>query len=266
MKLNRVVRLIAITSLFLAAQHQLVQCAEPIRALLITGGGSHDYKNQKNILTEGISARANVNWTISYDGVDDATHEATVYSKPDWWKGYDIIVHDECYGKVTNLDLVKSCAAAQADGVPAVVLHASIHSYRFAKTDDWRKVLGVSSLRHQRARAFDVTNLKPENPVMKGFPATWHDFPDELYEIIKVWPNCTPLAEGHGTNNSKTPVIWLNTANGTRVFGTTIGHGNETVKSDVYLDLVTRGLLWACNKLNDDGKPMDGYGPIKKND
>jgi hypothetical protein len=36
------------------------------------------------------------------------------------------------------------------------------------------------------------------------------------------------------------------------------------VESDVYLDLVTRGLLWACNKLDDDGKPKPGYGPAKK--
>jgi hypothetical protein len=28
----------------------------------------------------------------------------------------------------------------------------------------------------------------------------------------------------------------------------------------VYLDLVTRGLLWACDKLDKDGKPKAGYG------
>jgi hypothetical protein len=33
------------------------------------------------------------------------------------------------------------------------------------------------------------------------------------------------------------------------------------MESDVYLDLVTRGLLWACDKLNEDGTPKAGYGP-----
>src|SRR5437016_4761411 len=42
--------------------------AEPIRALLITGGCCHDYAAQKKILTEGISARANVAWTIIHEG------------------------------------------------------------------------------------------------------------------------------------------------------------------------------------------------------
>jgi hypothetical protein len=27
-----------------------------------------------------------------------------------------------------------------------------------------------------------------------------------------------------------------------------------------YLDLVTRGLLWACDKLDQNGKPKEGYG------
>ena len=46
-------------------------------------------------------------------------------------------------------------------------------------------------------------------------------------------------------------VVWTNDYHGTRVFSTTIGHYDETVADDRYLDLVTRGLLWSCNKLND---------------
>jgi len=32
------------------------------------------------------------------------------------------------------------------------------------------------------------------------------------------------------------------------------------VSDPVYLDLVTRGLLWVCDKLDADGKPKPGYG------
>jgi hypothetical protein len=35
------------------------------------------------------------------------------------------------------------------------------------------------------------------------------------------------------------------------------------MSTDVYLDLVTRGMLWACDKLDDSGKPKPGYGPPK---
>ena len=37
----------------------------------------------------------------------------------------------------------------------------------------------------------------------------------------------------------------------TQVFGTTLGHNNETVADPRYLDLITRGLLWSVDKLDD---------------
>lgn len=47
-------------------------------------------------------------------------------------------------------------------------------------------------------------------------------------------------------------VAWTNEYNGkTRVFATTIGHNNATVADPRYLDLVTRGLLWSIDKLDD---------------
>jgi len=37
----------------------------------------------------------------------------------------------------------------------------------------------------------------------------------------------------------------------TRVFGTTLGHNNDTCADARYLDLITRGLLWSVDKLDD---------------
>src|SRR5436309_8416077 len=82
--------------------------AEPIRALLITGGCCHDYEAQKKTLTEGISARANVTWTIVHEGDADAKdHKFSIYEKPDWAKGFDVVVHNECSGRVTNVTWVE---------------------------------------------------------------------------------------------------------------------------------------------------------------
>jgi len=53
---------------------------KPIRALLVAGGCCHDYAKQKDILTQGISARANVTWTISYDP-DKGTKHSIRYTK-----------------------------------------------------------------------------------------------------------------------------------------------------------------------------------------
>ena len=45
-------------------------------------------------------------------------------------------------------------------------------------------------------------------------------------------------------------VIWTNDFDGTRVFGTTYGHTNETFENKVFLDLLTRGILWSAGRLD----------------
>jgi type 1 glutamine amidotransferase len=237
--------------------------AEPLHALLITGGCCHDYEAQKKTLTEGISARANVAWTIIHEGeADEKTHEFSIYKKPNWTKGFDVIVHNECSGKLTNVAFIESIVREQTNsGVGVVTIHCSTHSYRDAETDAWRELLGVKSMRHQAKRPFSVVNVKPEHPIMKGFPAKWQNEPDELYEILKVWPTCTPLAKSITPNKAddQHPSIWINTPGKCKVFGTTLGHSDDTMKTDVYLDLVTRGLLWTCDKLDENGKAKAGY-------
>jgi type 1 glutamine amidotransferase len=241
---------------------------KPIHALLVCGGCCHDYEHQKVILSEGIKARANVEFTIVHEGIptkeDDARkYRVSIYEKPDWWKGYDIVIHDECFGFVTDNAFVENIAAAHKAGIPAVMLHCSSHSYRMATgTEEWHKLVGITSHSHETKHDLDVQVMQADHPVMKGFPATWHDPQDELYKNEKVWDTTTPLAQAYGQDTKQNHVcIWVNTYDKARVFTTTLGHSNETVSSPVYLDLVTRGLLWASNKLNDDGTPAAGYGP-----
>ena len=234
---------------------------KPLRALMVTGGCCHDYENQKRILSEGISARANVQWTIVHEGTD-REHRISIYGKPDWSKNFDVVVHNECFGKVDDVAFVESIAAAHNAGMPAVMLHCSSHSYRAAQTDEWRKCVGITSMSHEKLHDLVIKTVKADHPVMRGFPATWNDPADELYKNEHLWPKTIPLAQAYGEETKKDHVvIWLNTYGKGRVFATTLGHNNATMESPVYLDLVTRGLLWACDRLNDDGTPKSGFGP-----
>ena len=243
----------------------LGHAASPLKVLMITGGCCHDYENQKRILSEGISKRANVEFTILHEGGEKRDHRVSVYEKADWAKGYDAVLHNECFGGVTDKAFVNQIAKAHRNGVPAVMLHCSMHSYRNAETDEWRKVVGVTSMRHQQKDSVDVKQVAKGHPVLSGFPSVWKTPNGELYEILKVWPTATPLAQAFGTRTKQDHVcIWVNEYGKGRTFGTTLGHHNETMETDVYLDLVTRGLLWSCGKLMDDGSPMKGYGPKSK--
>src|SRR5262245_55920982 len=90
---------------------------KPIRALMVTGGCCHDYEAQKKILAEGISARAKVEWTIVHEG-KDRTSRVSIYAKPDWASGFDVVLHNECYGYVDDVAYVERIAKPHFEGVP----------------------------------------------------------------------------------------------------------------------------------------------------
>ncbi|HEX4143701.1 MAG TPA: ThuA domain-containing protein [Pirellulales bacterium] len=222
-----------------------------IRALLVTGGCCHDYKEQKTILSEGISARAPVEWTIAYDPGTSTNIKFPIYENPDWAKGFDVVVHNECVSDVKDLDWIERILKPHREGLPAVVIHCAMHCYR-GNTEDWFKFLGVTSRRHGANYPFEVINLEPQNPIMKGFGEKWQTPKGELYIIEKLWPTAKPLAHAmsRDTNNNEI-CIWTNQFEKGRVFGTTVGHHNEEMSDPVFLDYVTRGLLWSVDKLDD---------------
>lgn len=239
-----------------------------LKGLLVAGGCCHDYPRQKLIITEGISQRVGIEWDIVHEG-DKAGREykVSIYGKKNWSDGYDIVVHNECFGAINDVAFVESIVNEhKRTGVPAVFVHCSMHSYRAAETDEWRKLLGVTSRRHERGnRQLDVRNLVADHPIMQGFPKTWKTPNGELYVIENVWSNCQPLAAAYSPETkSDQPCIWINEYEGVRVFGTTLGHHNATMMADEWLDTVSRGVLWAVGKIADDGKPVAGYAGTGK--
>jgi len=234
----------------------------PLRALYITGGCCHDYDGQKKLLTEALSARTRIEWTVVHEGGTSNNHRVSIYEVPGWADGYDVVVHNECFSHVVDREFVERVVKPHRDGVAAVVIHCGMHTFSELPTDEWRKLLGVTTRRHGPQQPLEVKVLKPEHPIMKGFPAVWKTGNEELYAIEKVWPDATPLAQAYATDNKKDHVvIWTNTHGQGRVFATTLTHHTHHMRDPAYLDMVTRGLLWSCNKLTDDGRPQPGYGP-----
>ena len=243
------------------AEKKKAKKPKPLRALLVTGGCCHDYENQIEIIKQGLSQRANVKFEV-FHGFSDRNRKVPLYQTTDWAKGYDVVVHNECYGAVADLKWVKNLVDGHTQHkVPLIAIHCAMHSYRAAKTDDWRQLLGVTSVRHERGGvSLDVVNRAPDHPITRNWAGQWKTPNGELYVIEKAWPNCKPLATAYGIGTKKDQtVIWVNEYKGTKVFGTTLGHHNETMLSDEWLDVVARGLLWSCGKLDEEGNIAAGY-------
>ncbi|HTU18009.1 MAG TPA: ThuA domain-containing protein [Gemmataceae bacterium] len=237
---------------------------QPIRALLVIGGCCHDYAKQKDILTKGIAARANVKWTIAYDPDKGTKHLNPVYEKPSWANDFDVVVHDECCSGVTDESLIARILEPHRQGLPAVILHCGMHCYRskgYPRSTPWFDFTGLPSTGHGPQLPIAITFIDKDSPITKGL-TNWSTGKEELYNNAagKMLDTAHPLARGQQTVTGKdgqqrtedVVVAWTNLYKGkARVFATTLGHNNATVADGRYLDLVTRGLLWAVDKLDE---------------
>jgi type 1 glutamine amidotransferase len=255
--------LLLLVCLFTAATPAIAQQTPPIRALYVTGGGFHDFTAQKGIVPPGIAARTNIVWTIDHSADTSMKMLIPRHLTTAWADSFDVVVYNMSFSYVVDAQWIERLAYAHRDkGVGVVILHGATHSYRRSTTDAWRELMGVASMRHDTQRDFRIERLVADNPIVKGIPREWGPGSDELYNIDRMWPTATPLVQAWSIEGEKHfPVVWTNTFGKARVFATTMGHSNRTMSDPVYLDLVTRGLLWTVGKLAADGTAVTGYGP-----
>lgn len=243
----------AVLSMPLAAHAQPSKrpAGPPIRALYVTGGGFHDFVKQVEIVPPGLSARLNIAWTIDHTAGKATDVLIDRHKDTAWTRQFDVVVYNMSFSHVVDSEWIERLANAHREsGVGAVILHGAVHSYRRSTSKAWGQLMGAFSMRHDKQRPLTVKAVAPSHPVMKGVPASWTTINDELYELVETWPDMTPLAEAHSEEVNKTSaVIWTNTAAKARVFVTSLGHNNEMMADPIYLDLVSRGLLWTLNKL-----------------
>ncbi len=233
----------------------------PIRALYVTGGGFHEFVKQETILPPAVAERVKVNWTIDHTAGTSTEVMIDRHKDTNWTKDFDVVLYNMSFSHVVDGPWIERLAHAHRDsGVGAVILHGAVHSYRRSESRAWGELMGAFSLRHDSQRPLTVETVAPTHPIMRGFPANWVTTKEELYELQQVWPGMTPLAESHSVESQKRyPIMWTNTHGKAKVFVTSLGHNTEIIANPVYLDVVTRGLLWTVGKLKDDGTPAAGY-------
>lgn len=260
--------------------------AAPLKVLLIAGGCCHDYPVQSKLLKAGIEKRIHSEVTVVFNDSANTETRFEIYESKDWAKGYDVVLHDECSANVTDKPYVNRILAAHRNGTPAVNLHCAMHSYRWgefrepvkkgADNAGWYEMIGLQSTGHGPKSPIDVAFVKG-HPITKGMKA-WRTVDEELYNNVQVFKGAKVLASGKQLQmprvkkgqkkdpnakpvEAEAAVVWTNLygPKKTKIFSTTLGHMNETVADDRYLNLVVRGLLWSTGNLSKKGKIEAGY-------
>jgi type 1 glutamine amidotransferase len=278
--------LVALASALLPSLAIAAETSKPLKVLCVIGGCCHDYAAQSQILKKGIEARVRSHVDVAYS--PDTSTKATfdIYGNPNWAEGYDVVIHDECSCDVTDTAYIERILAAHRRGTPAVNLHCAMHSYRRgdfrqpvpagADNAGWYEMVGLQSTGHGPQQPIEVNFTDRAHAITKPL-ANWKTVNEELYNNIQLLPTAKVLASGRQLvppkpkqgepvdpaaqpTEANAAVVWVNEygPNKTRIFSTSLGHNNDTVADDRYLDLVARGLLWAAGRLDNDGTPAAG--------
>lgn len=231
--------------------------AKPLRVLLLSGGGYHDYKTLVPHLTNELGRLVNATFEARYD--------IESLKDPKFADGFDAVIYDVCFDQAPD-NLIENGLAATRAGKPTVMIHCAVHAFRYSpKISEWESCCGMRSKVHDRYEPFTTVKLDPASPITKSFPQEWTTQGDELYQTIAIDPKSHQLLKVKSPQDGREHIVcWTAQYGKGNVFGTTLGHDMKTAATPQYLGLVANGLLWACGKLQADGTPAPGYGAAKK--
>ena len=226
----------------------------PLKALLIAGGGYHDYaklvpyivSNMDNYINIHIDVRTNLD-SLKRDKFAD---------------GYEVVIYDVCWDNADSVLLENAMKVGQA-GKATVMIHCSVHAFRHSdKVHLWEEFCGMRSKVHDPYEGFSTEKLDPASPITKFWPDDWKTPGDELYQTIEFLPGSHALLRAKSPHDGREHIVcWTHMYGKGRVFATTLGHDFKTLQSPQYMQLLANGILWSCDRLAEDGKPKRGSRP-----
>lgn len=225
----------------------------PLNALIITTQGVyHNYRQQTWVLAHRIAEHANVRFDVSLAEVER-------WRETDYSKGYDVLIYNFCLADKTDPELIANMRRQTEElGVPALVIHCTMHSFR--DTGLWWPMLGLKTTAHEPLRSLTMVKREP-HPIVSGIPENWTLTDDELY--INLSFEGVPLLTTRGEDGKEHVTAWLTYPGGTPVFGTTLGHSEESIRNPPFQRMLAKALLYVTGNLTEDGTPragMEGNG------
>ena len=181
--------------------------------------------------------------------------------------GYDGLV---VYANIDEIsdDQAKALLDFVEGGKGFIPLHCA--SFCFRNNADIVALTGAQFQKHGTG-TFRTTITDPDHPVMKGFGGfeSW----DETYVHTKHNSKDRTVLETRTEGESEEPWTWVRTHGKGRIFYTAWGHDGRTFSNPGFVNLVERGIRWACGqdtsavpafadrpemtKLDTDAKPFE---------
>ena len=116
---------------------------------------------------------------------------------------------------------------------------------------------------HDKVRGFSTEKVAKDHPDHEEFsPISWQTKGDELYNTVKMMPTATALPDRPIAPPAARTTLSLGSRRLSRHprLRHDAGHNMTTGADPSYHKLLAYGILWACGKLDGEGKPVEGYG------
>jgi uncharacterized protein len=217
------------------------QADKPLKVLLLTSGGYHDYDTLGPYLAKELEKR--VEGTIEWKkGLD-------LLKEPDFAKNYDAVIYNVCDDEAPD-SVIENVLRSTELGKPTVMIHCSIHAFRKSpKVAEWEGCCGMRSKYHDPFSPFTVVKVDDKSAILSDLPVEWETPGDELYQTISIDPKSRQLLKVKSPKDGREHIVcWTFEYGKGRVFATTLGHDMKTTTMPEYLGLVANGLKWACHR------------------
>lgn len=231
----------------------------PLKVLWVAGGVCHDFDALVPHLTSSLRPLLNATFDVKLD--------LEIWKDEQFADAYDAVVYQFCRDEAEGA-LIDHALQATRSGKPTVIIHGVVHSFRNSdRVGEWEKFCGMRSKVHDPFQSFQTIKLDLAHPITKAWPENWTTSGDELYQTIEFLAGSHPLLKVKSPQDGREHIVsWTSSYGKGRVFTTTLGHDLKTASMPSYHRLLSDGLLWACGKLGDDGKPTTGYGALESNE
>jgi type 1 glutamine amidotransferase len=247
---------------------------DKLRALIIDGQNNHEWKSTTPLLRNALESSGRF-------AVDVATSPATGEDMSGFrprFVDYDVVVSNyngDRWPRETESDFEKYVAG----GGGFVAVHAANNAFT-----DWpayNRMIGLGGWygrteksgpfvylnnagaivtdptpgpggHHGPQHEFQVRRRGPKHPITDGLPDVWMHAKDELYDSLRgpaedmtILATAYSAAEQDGTGRHEPMLMVLDYGQG-RVFHTTLGHADYSMKCVGFITTLQRGAEWAA--------------------
>ncbi|WP_029631728.1 ThuA domain-containing protein [Zavarzinella formosa] len=259
--------------------------AEPIKVLIVDGQNNHNWKVTTPILKKILEETKL--FTVDVATSPQGKSEKPVVFRPKF-SDYQVVVSNyngQAWPKETQADFVKFVT----DGGGFVAVHAADNS--FPEWPEYNVMIGVGGWggrneksgpyirfregkfvldttkgnggSHGAFAPFVVETRDAEHPITKGLPEKWMHAGDELYDRLRgPAKNVTVLATAFadpkkGGSGENEPMLMVIPYEKGRVFHTTLGHSDVSMKCAGFQVTFARGVEWAATGKVTQAVPAD---------